>query len=191
MAKQGYVKLYRSIQENDIWMKNEPFDKRSAWIDLILLANHEEKTIYFNKGTLKIDRGQFHTSIYKLANRWHWSRPRTVLFLDTLTELGMITTKRTTNGTTVSIVNYSKFQDVRATNVTTDITKDITTNITTDLTTNVTQTRSKEDKNKRSKEKKKASPLYKHSDKPGWRVEDGYEYWIGEDEGWEREKITG
>ena len=189
MAKQGYIKLFRSIQENDLWNKNEPFDRRSAWIDLMLMANHEDKTILFNKGTLKIERGQFHTSIYKLADRWHWSRPRTVLFLDTLTELGMITTKRTTNGTTVTIVNYSKFQDVRATNVTTNVTKDFTTNVTTDITTDITQTRSKEDKNKRSKEKKKAAPLSPHSNKPGYHIEEGYEYWLADDGGWEREKI--
>ena len=42
----GWVKIHRQIQDNAIWMSDEPFDSRSAWIDLILMANHEDKEVY-------------------------------------------------------------------------------------------------------------------------------------------------
>ena len=44
MAK-GWISIHRKIQDSEIWNSSEPFDKRSAWIDLLLLANHEDNTI--------------------------------------------------------------------------------------------------------------------------------------------------
>lgn len=112
MAKtnRGWIMLYRDIQQTAIWTTNKPFDERSAWIDMIMMANHEDKEIILRSGRKVIKRGQFHTSIYNLAKRWHWSENRVRRFLGTLNECTMAHTDRTTDGTTVTIVNYNKFQ---------------------------------------------------------------------------------
>lgn len=39
MADKGWVKIHRAIEDSGIWQHKEPFDKRSAWIDLIMMAN--------------------------------------------------------------------------------------------------------------------------------------------------------
>lgn len=156
MAKtnRGWIMLYRDIQQSAIWMTNEPFDVRSAWIDMIMMANHEDKEIILRSGRKVIKRGQFHTSIYKLADRWHWSRNRVRHFLGTLNECTMAHTERTTGGTTVTIVNYNKFQVGGTTGRTTNE----TTKGTTEGTTDGPRTRMKEEC-KKNEEKKKSVPL--------------------------------
>lgn len=112
----GWIKLYRSIEAND-FLNDEPYDKRSAWIWLLLHANTEPHKIKYRDGrTRTIKRGQLHTSIRNLANSWRWSRDRVTLFLDNLETLKMIRTKRDTNGTLVTIEKYTSYQGMPATN---------------------------------------------------------------------------
>lgn len=129
MAK-GWIKVYRTIQDNPIWL-DEPFTKAQAWVDLLLLANHEgDETGRYRKGT--VYRGKEF-----LSKRWKWSRNKVTRFYDYLEKNGMITQYRTQggthNGTLVTIVNYDKYQ------------KRNTQNDTQYETPNDTPTRSKED----------------------------------------------
>lgn len=116
MAFQGWVKLHRKIMENSIlWETSEPFDRRSAWMYLIMMANHEKKDIRIDNNVLTVKRGQHYTSIYKLADKWHWSRNRVDRYLGMLTEAGMLQTDRTPRGTLITIVNYEVLQGTWAT----------------------------------------------------------------------------
>jgi len=135
MAK-GWIKLNRQIQDHWIWT-DKPFNKSAAWIDLILLANHETQKVNLREGLITIKRGQFITGIDKLAQRWGWSRGKVYRFLNVLESEQMLKRKANTYGTLLTIVNYSKFQSVRNT----DDTADGTTNDTTDGTTDGTPTR--------------------------------------------------
>lgn len=119
----GFIKLYRSILACDLWRTDEPFDKRSAWIDLLLLTQHSDY-----KG---VKRGECAASQHWLAKRWNWSRKKVNHFLHHLEVLGMVTTKCTTKGTTLIIVNYEKFQGGVATKDTTKGTGEGTTKGTT------------------------------------------------------------
>ena len=60
----GWIKLHRSIQDNELWL-SEPFTKAQAWIDLLLLADSE------NNGKYK--RGNVYRGKKWLAERWGWS----------------------------------------------------------------------------------------------------------------------
>lgn len=107
----GWVKIWRQIWMSDIWKDSEPFCKRAAWIDLILLANHEPHTINTKDGPVKIKRGQLHTSVKKLATRWHWSENKVRRFIERTKRQKMVQTKRQGNGTTLTIENYTFFQN--------------------------------------------------------------------------------
>lgn len=108
----GWIKLYRQIQDNMIWNDTEPFDRRSAWIDLILMANVQTKEIIYHGQVIKIKRGQVYTSIRKLAVRWHWSRDKVNRFIKTLIKAHMVERdNRTQSATLLTIVKYSVFQD--------------------------------------------------------------------------------
>lgn len=112
MANKGYVKIYRQIQDCELWIADEPFDLRSAWIDLLLSANHKDKTTLFNYSTITIKRGQLLTSVRKLSARWHWGVKKTYKFLTLLEELEMIHRESDTKKTLVTIVNYGIYQDI-------------------------------------------------------------------------------
>ena len=87
---EGWIALYRQIRDSWIWKNNEPFDKRSAWIDLLLTVNHKSKKIPFENDFIEIERGQTLTSIKQLAERWKWSRHKVSDFLDQLEQDTMI-----------------------------------------------------------------------------------------------------
>lgn len=108
----GWISLYRQIKESWIWKDKEPFDKRSAWIDLLLTVNYKNKKIPYENGFIEIEKGQTLTSIKQLAEKWKWSRHKVSDFLDRLEQDTMIVQVRDTRKTLVSIVNYSKYQDV-------------------------------------------------------------------------------
>ena len=108
----GWISLYRQIKESWIWKDKEPFDKRSAWIDLLLIVNYKDQKIPFENGFIEIEKGQTLTSIKQLAEKWKWSRHKVSDFLDRLEQDTMIVQVRDTRKTLISIVNYSKYQDV-------------------------------------------------------------------------------
>lgn len=113
MSKEkGWICLYRKIQDCFLWTEEEPFDRRSAWIDLLLLANHEDKKMLFDGKTITVGRGQRITSVRNLAKRWHWGNARTLNFLRMLEEEQMIVKQSDNRRTLVTIVNYSVYNDI-------------------------------------------------------------------------------
>lgn len=113
---EGWIKLHRQIQDCWIWNINEPFDKRSAWIDLLLLANHKDVKLQFNNDLILVERGQFITSIRKLSDKWKWSYDKVSRFLKLLEKDGMIRRESDNFRTLVTIEKYSNFQDLPYTN---------------------------------------------------------------------------
>lgn len=110
MRNSGWIKLFRQIVDHQLWQAPEPFDKRSAWIDLLLMVNHEDREILIGNQSITVHRGQKWTSIRGLAERWHWSQKRTLSYLRMLEGLGMITKDGHTKGTLLTIVKYDDFQ---------------------------------------------------------------------------------
>lgn len=110
MANKGWICLHRSLQDSSIWVNNEPFDRRSAWIDLLLSANHEDREIMFDSHVRVVKRGQFLTSVIKLSERWKWSKKKTLKYLRLLEEAQMISKKSDNRATLVTLLNYSKYQ---------------------------------------------------------------------------------
>lgn len=106
---EGWIKLHRSLQEHWLW-KNEPFDKRSAFIDLLFLANFEDKKLAYKGEVITCKRGDVNLSIACLAKRWHWDRKTVRRFLKLLESDGMVSIDSTTHRTTVTLVNYDKYQ---------------------------------------------------------------------------------
>ena len=128
----GWIKLHRGITENWLWKDREPFDKRSAWIDLLLMANHTDFKVRRNNHIVVRNRGEVNTSVMYLSEKWRWSRNKVYRFLELLKEDGMIQVDGTTDGTTITIENYEKYQISETVDGTTDGTSLGTTDGTTD-----------------------------------------------------------
>lgn len=108
----GWIRLDRRILDNWLW-KDKPFSRGQAWIDLLLLVNHEPKKVAFDGGVIEVQKGQKITSIRKLADRWGWSVGKVGRFLNALENDKMLTKKRNGNGTVLTIVNYGVYQSSR------------------------------------------------------------------------------
>ena len=107
----GWISLHRKLQECDIWLDDEPFDRRSAWIDLLLSANHEDKGMIFDGRRIVVNRGQLITSVRKLSAKWHWGKDKTLAYLRLLEELQMIERSADSRKTLLTIVNYDIYQN--------------------------------------------------------------------------------
>lgn len=166
----GWIKLYRQIQDNLLWIEAEPFDRRSAWIDLIMMANVQTKETLYQGRVIRIKRGQVYTSTRKLSIRWRWSRDKVKRFLKTLSEAHMIERDtRTTNATLLTIVKYDNFQSRADSNKSTHKSTDKSSDKSTDksLLKNI----------KNEKENKEAAA--QHSDEVGAAEEEESEFLDG------------
>ena len=110
----GWVPVSRELQDHWMW-KDKPFSHGQAWIDLIMLANYEDKKMPYKGEIITCERGTVNLSISNLANRWGWSRHKTRDFLNLLESDGMVTVNATTNRTTITLENYSFYNDVPTT----------------------------------------------------------------------------
>jgi hypothetical protein len=94
------------------WIYQEkPFTKFQAWVDILMMANHEDKKILLGNKLIEVKRGSFITSEAKLMDRWGWSKSKLRSFLKLLQNDGMITKKTDHKKTAITVVNYSVYQN--------------------------------------------------------------------------------
>lgn len=115
---QGWISLYRRLTEHWLWLDNRPFDKRSAWVDLLLSANHKNAKVPLGNELIEVERGSFITSIRQLCDKWKWSNTKVIAFLELLENDGMILYKSDRKKTVITIVKYSDYQDLNDTKTT-------------------------------------------------------------------------
>jgi hypothetical protein len=110
----GWVKTYRSVTEHWVW-DDKPFSKGQAWLDIILMANYKDNTFPLGSEVVTVNRGSFITSELKLMERWGWSKSKLRYFLNSLEIDSMIVKKTDRKKTTITIVNYSSYQESETT----------------------------------------------------------------------------
>lgn len=108
----GWIRLHRKIRDCELIWDDKPYSRGQAWIDLLMLVNHEEKEILFDGSFYKVGRGERITSIRKLSDAWGWSRTKTTKFLNELKKAEMIDLKSDTKKTLITVVNYDFYQDI-------------------------------------------------------------------------------
>lgn len=109
MAEKGWIKLHRQLQQCPIWY-GERFSKGQAWVDLLLLSNHSDKKTLFNGEIIFVGRGQYLTSMVKLAEKWGWNRKTVSSYLKMLEKDKMITKVSDNTKTLITIENYEVYQ---------------------------------------------------------------------------------
>lgn len=105
---EGWIKLYRNIQDHWIWQDPQ---KLKWWLDILLLANHKENKFLLGGVLVTLERGEHHTSELKLAARWGVSKTTVRKFLTLLENDKMIELKKSKKGTTLKVTNYNDYQD--------------------------------------------------------------------------------
>lgn len=113
---EGWISLYRKIQEHWLWTKRRKFSQFEAWISLLFKANFKDTKIIIGDNLVEVKRGSFITSEVKLAEEWKWDRSTVRKFLKTLEEQEMIQKNSTTKYTSISIENWDLYQDTQQQN---------------------------------------------------------------------------
>ena len=134
---QWRIKLHRSSQDNEMYFL-EPFTKRQAWQDLILTTNHKDWKIIVRWNIIDIKRWENWYSEDTLSTRWKWSRGKVRRYLNYLETIQQIVQHKSKVKSTITIINYEKYQW----------------NDTSDSTTDGHQTVQQTDTNKNDKKKK-------------------------------------
>lgn len=119
----GWISIHRKIEDNWVW-QDRPFSYGQAWIDLIILANHEDNKGLKNGKLQTFKAGTVNRSILWLSNRWGWDRKKTSRFIKLLESDQMVSVNSTTHGTTITLINYEVYRYQGATDGAMDGTTD-------------------------------------------------------------------
>lgn len=115
MRRRGRLHLSRQMFDggDPIWEGREPFDRRSAWIDLLQMANYRPKVRVIAGAPVRLERGQLLASERYLAQRWHWTRAKVRRFLGVLAGLQRIVQNPAHEaahaGTIITLCNYERY----------------------------------------------------------------------------------
>lgn len=101
----GYIVLDRKLFSHWIWDK---YGKE--WVDLIQLANFEDKQRLYGNEVKVAKRGMVETTVSRLSARWGWSWHKTDDFIRLLKQQNMITVERVNKILFIEIMNYDKYQ---------------------------------------------------------------------------------
>lgn len=116
MSNQGYVKLYRQIQDSAIW--DDPY-KLKLWLYCLLRASHTDTEILIENQVMKLKKGQFITGRNSLEaefNKGISSKKRVTgytLFrwLKLFENVQMLHIKKTSKYTIITVLNWDKYQN--------------------------------------------------------------------------------
>lgn len=106
---EGWIKVHRHIMENEYYF-SEKFTKVQAWIDVLLLATHKERTVLIRGIELNLKPGQLCYSQKSLASRWKWNVKTVNKYLNSLKKREMVDTRKTNITTIISIKKWFLYQ---------------------------------------------------------------------------------
>lgn len=111
--KRGWIRLHRKLRDHWLWDNKEVKSKFEAWMDLIMMASHEERSVYMKEQLVIIKRGEVCCSLNTFAKRWKWSTGKVRRFISVLKTDTMVVQQTTRVATHLSICNYDTYQGGR------------------------------------------------------------------------------
>jgi len=117
--KVWYIKLHRSSEDNVLYF-SEPFTKRQARSDLLMTTAFKDWAIVVRWNIIEVKRWQNGYSEDSLASRRKRSRGKVRRFLDYLETIQQIVQHKSKVKSTITIINYDKYQWNDTTDSTTD-----------------------------------------------------------------------
>lgn len=109
----GWISIHRKMQDHWLWKEKRKFSKLEAWLDILFMANHNDNKLLFGNELINVERGSFITSELKLMDRWKWSKSKVRNFLFLLQKDKMIIKKSDNKKTTLRVLNYSDYQNLK------------------------------------------------------------------------------
>ena len=105
----GYIKLYRKLRDNPLWVK--PLSRAEAWIDILMEVRYEREPRKVLLGS-QIVECHYAESLYSIrtwGDRWGWDESKVRRFLIMLAGQTMIEREGVGNSTRVKVLNYERY----------------------------------------------------------------------------------
>ena len=112
MADGGWIKLYRVLLDDDLWIDCTPVQK-AVMITLLLMANHKERKWIWQGKKFSAKPGQLVTSLESIKGKaGKGVSIRAVrTSLTKFENVGFLTNQSTNSGRLVTITNWAKYQE--------------------------------------------------------------------------------
>ena len=104
----GWISLHRKIRDNPIWKNSQLVH---LFLELLLLANHEETKFLWNGKEETLKRGQLITGRLVLSQNTGIPKSSIRNYLQLLQKLGILDIKPNNKFSLINIVKYSQYQD--------------------------------------------------------------------------------
>lgn len=122
----GWIKINREIVNHWLWQDAE---RLKWWLDLLFLANWDDKKVLHDSHLFTLKRGQIIASVAFLCERWKKSNKTVIKFLQMLESEEMIKREVVHRQTPIiTICNYELYQDNVQTQVQTQVQTIVQTN---------------------------------------------------------------
>lgn len=122
----GWIKINREIVNHWLWSDAE---RLKWWLDLLFLANWDDKKVLHDSHLFTLKRGQIIASVAFLCERWDKSKMTVLKFLQMLEGEEMIKRETLYRQTPIiTICNYDKYQERLDTQIDTQIDTIVDTN---------------------------------------------------------------
>ena len=105
---EGWIKLYRKIEENPIVMKDG--DHLSVWVFLLIKATHQKQDMLFNKERITLDPGQLITSRFSISRNLSVSESKVERILKALKSAHQIEQRSCSTSRLITILNWDAYQ---------------------------------------------------------------------------------
>lgn len=109
MPDRGYIRLYRSIWDHQVF-REEPFTEQQAWIWLCSHAAWKARQQRLGEHLVNLERGQIIGAVRFLGEKWGWSKGKVERYLERLKNEAMVETETGTGITVITICNYDEYQ---------------------------------------------------------------------------------
>jgi len=104
----GWVKIFRSIQDKSYYQKSEFVH---LWVHILLKANHKEKEFWFNGGPMLCPRGSFVTGRKQLALETGINEHKVERILKVFESAQQIAQQKSNKNRVIKVLEYSSYQD--------------------------------------------------------------------------------
>ena len=105
---EGWIKIGRELTDDEMY-RGERFDKTHAWIDLLMMANTQKRTLVKRGIRVTVQPGDVVISSRDLAERWMWSRNTVFSFLQELELNHRITIRKSNVINVIKVIDWAEY----------------------------------------------------------------------------------
>ena len=109
MLNEGWIKLFRKIEDNPVICKDNDYFR--VWCHLLLNATHKSMYVFFNGNKILLQPGQYITGRKQIANKCKISESKAERILKMLEIEQQIEQRKFSVGRLITVLNWEMYQE--------------------------------------------------------------------------------